>query len=751
MPLSAYLGPTATRKQRIPPKTARLVVVVVGTLVAALDLVTPAHFQINVLYGLVIATCAWSASRRFLWTVTIVVAVVAILATLQRAPATVDWSTLRINLALATFRLLVIAFLVAQWMKEIGAVEVERSLSSRLIHTLDLAQVIIRKLDGTVLFWSHGAERLYGWTSDETVGKTTHEVLRTQFEDTQRSESEQRLQKTGEWIGELCQSCKDGSTVWIASHWTLHENGLFHFPVVTEVNNDVTALKLAETRFRDLTQVIPHLVWEVSPEGRTTFVNERWREYFHREPSQVNANTTLSDFVHPDDVQQTKERWQKALRSGVMEAWEVRYRRHDGVYRWFLGRATLVRDNAGVIRYWIATATDIEEQKKTMERLRETQKLESIGRLASGVAHDFNNVLTAISGYAAMLNEAFSELPAAVTYLAEIDKAAARAAALTAQLLSFSRPQLPKPRIVNLNTLLSDIGKMVGRVIGEDIELSLHLTSDLPNVVADPVQVDQIVMNLAVNARDAMPTGGTLLIETGTIMVDEEDATKCGIAVGTYVTLTARDSGVGMDQETKARLFEPFFTTKERDKGTGLGLSIIFGIVQQAHGFITVESAVGAGAAFTISLPASGELEVVQSETATERNGRGDGVTVLLVEDEDSVRHLVAAVLRDSGYRVLEAATPKTGLEIARKYPGEIGLLVTDVLMPEMRGPELVDAVRLTRPGVAVLYMSGYSDSTFLNPTMLDGASYIQKPFRPAKLTAMVSAVLQARSTGERS
>jgi len=325
----------------------------------------------------------------------------------------------------------------------------------------------------------------------------------------------------------------------------------------------------------------------------------------------------------------------------------------------------------------------------------------------------------------------------------EIQRAADRAAALTRQLLSFSRPQLAKPKLVNLNTIVTELSKILERVIGEDIRLVIRLAPDLPNILADPVQMDQIVMNLAVNARDAMPDGGTLRIETGTVNLPEKEARERRTAPGPYVSLIARDSGMGMDTATKARLFEAFFTTKEKGKGTGLGLSIVSGIVKHSGGYITVESAPGAGAEFAVFLPVSTEEEAAEQTGPGIKASIGGGETILVVEDEATVRHLVRDSLRKRGYQVIEAATPSAALRVAGEAGKRIDLLISDVLMPEMRGPELVRAIRNLRPGIPVLYMSGYSDSSFLDPSVLADASYIQKPFQPDELARTIADILK--------
>ncbi len=742
MPLSAQLTPSAASPPRLSSLAARVLSIAIGVPVALVDFLTPGDYNVALFYLLAIATCAWSASRRFVWGSTAVFTALAFVAIVVRPPLRQDWSTTAANRALATLAMLTAAALVDRWIHNSTSLREQRNASTQILQSLDLAQVIIRRLDGTILFWSHGAEMLYGWSAGDARNRVTHELLETRFGRESLEEINRRLEQNGEWFGELLHARKDGTTIWVASHWTLHPGERFGSPVVTEVNNEITELKRAESRYRELTEVSPDLVWQLSPAGDTTYVNQRWREYFGREPIDVNM-TRATEFIHPDDLTQASARWQNANRTGHVQPWEARYRRYDGEYRWFSGRGAAVRNEAGEIMYWIATATDIQDEKNLEERLRETQKLEAIGRLTGHVAHDFNNLLTAINGYNTLVREEVAGNASALDYSSEIDKASARATALTRQLLTFSRPQPAKPRSLNLNDVVTDLSKILGRVIGEDIRLEVRLAPALPNVVADPVQVDQIIMNLAVNSRDAMPDGGTLQLQTRVVRLGADLARARRVALGDYVVMSVRDSGTGIDEATRARLFEPFFTTKERGKGTGLGLSIVSGIVSHAGGFIHVESVPGEGAEFAIHLPASQVRHTVETTAPAEPERRHGHGTILLVEDEDPVRRLVRDVLRARGYTILEAATPLAALDLARDHRGRIDLLISDVLMPEMRGPELVERVRGLMPSIRVLYISGYTDSTFLDAGALEDAAYLQKPFVPAVLADAVASALE--------
>lgn len=387
---------------------------------------------------------------------------------------------------------------------------------------------------------------------------------------------------------------------------------------------------------------------------------------------------------------------------------------------------------------------DITQRVQLEEKFRQAQKMEAVGRLAGGVAHDFNNLLTAISGHAQILLE---DLPAddpARADIEEISRAADRAADLTRQLLAFSRKQMLRSQVLDPNALIGEIQKMLRRLIGEDIELITRLAPDLGAVRADPGQLEQVIMNLAVNARDAMPTGGRLLIETRNVELGEDDARRLApLQPGPHVVLIISDTGAGMDESTRERIFEPFFTTKEKGKGTGLGLSTVYGIVQQSGGHIWVYSEPGQGTTFKIYLPrvdARPEAAPAPSDADGAHNGRE---VVLLVEDEDAVRSLARRILEKRGYTVLTARTGPEALRIAERHDGPIHLILTDVVMPEMSGRELAERIAPTRPDARTLFMSGYTEDDVLRRGVLnEGAAFLEKPFTPSALAQKVREVL---------
>ena len=391
--------------------------------------------------------------------------------------------------------------------------------------------------------------------------------------------------------------------------------------------------------------------------------------------------------------------------------------------------------------------TDVGKRASLEEQLRQSQKLEAIGRLAGGIAHDFNNILTAIMGYSSLLQCGLDKGDPKQQEVEEIKKAVRRASSLIQQLLAFSRRQVLQLRVLDLNAVLKNIQQLLQRLIGEDTELIILPTPALGHVKADPGQIEQVLMNLALNARDAMPKGGKVTIETANVMVDEAFARRHLIPQpGPYIMLSVTDTGSGMDEETQAHIFEPFFTTKEQGKGTGLGLATVYGIVKQSGGSIFVYSKPGKGATCKIYLPRVDEaVTVVESVSATVEPLKGSE-TILLVEDEEPVRELVRKVLERNGYRILEARHGDEAIKICAQHKGEISLLVTDVVMPRMSGREVAERLLLSHPKMKVLYLSGYTDDAVVRHGVLQSmTAFLQKPFTPDALAHKVREVLDSK------
>jgi signal transduction histidine kinase len=388
----------------------------------------------------------------------------------------------------------------------------------------------------------------------------------------------------------------------------------------------------------------------------------------------------------------------------------------------------------------------ISEREKAEERLRQAQKMEAIGSLAGGVAHDFNNMLSVILGYTDLNIAGLEPGDRLRSDLEEIKRAGERARELTRQLLAFSRKQILEPKIIDLNQILFGMEKMLRRLLGEGIELSLLSFKKLGKIKADPGQLEQVVMNLCVNAKDAMPTGGKLCLETTNATLDRSYADlHPEVVPGPYVLLAVTDTGVGMDPEVGARIFEPFFTTKEKGLGTGLGLATVFGIVRQSGGHIWVYSEPGRGTTFKVYFPCYEQVVETTAPASVVVPASGGSETILLVEDDEQVRTLARTVLGRNGYNVLEAQNPGEAIIVFEKYPAKIHLLLTDVVMPRMTGKELVDRLAPQRPQMKVLFMSGYTDNSIVHHGVLDaGIAFLQKPITPDTLLRKVREVLAA-------
>ena len=446
---------------------------------------------------------------------------------------------------------------------------------------------------------------------------------------------------------------------------------------------------------------------------------------------------SLFDIRPAEDVPLLKEHLaQKRAGEDLASIW--RHRRKDGSVLFVEVHSYDLEVNGQPAR--LAEIIDVSVRRSLEEQLLQAQKMEAIGQLAGGISHDFNNLLTVINGYAALLRENMPEDHPMRDGLVAIGRAGERAAALTHQLLAFSRKQVLQPRVLNLNDLVADMRSMLQRLIREDIELITILNPLLSNTEADPTQMEQVVMNLAINARDAIASNGRITIETSN--AEQGEAAPSEMPPGRYVVLSVRDNGKGMDAAIVGRIFEPFFTTKEKGRGTGLGLPTVYGIIKQSGGQITVASTVGEGTEFRVYLPAAAaEAENSPEQPATIGRAPGQG-TILLVEDDDAVRQFIGSVLRDLGYHVLDAEDGEHAAEVSNRYPGTIDLLISDVVMPRMSGYELARRLAARRPGLKVLYLSGYSEDTWPDSAVKPFARLLAKPFSPQELASKVQQML---------
>ncbi len=518
------------------------------------------------------------------------------------------------------------------------------------------------------------------------------------------------------------------------------------------------ALRESEKKFQQFYDEAPVGYHELDTKGRITRVNRKELEMLGYTAGEMLGKPLWNFFVEEDT---TRHVTMAKLAGDVSfhDTFERTYRRKDGTTLPVLVEDRLLRDKSGQIIGIRSTVEDITERRQTQEALRKSeeqlrqwQRVEAIGRLAGGVAHDFNNLLMTIKGCSELLLNAFDRRDPRREEVEEILKAGERATSLTRQLLAFGRRQVLQPQVLDLNSLVINMDKMLRRMIGEDIQLVTVLDQELWSVKVDPGMVEQVIMNLAVNSRDAMPNGGKLTIETANIIHDENYASRhISMKPGYYVMVAVSDNGCGMDKETQSHLFEPFFTTKEKGKGTGLGLSTVYGIIKQSGGNIWVYSEPSQGTTFKIYLPRVEKTATVYKPKASSPTAPGGTETILLVEDEEAVRTMVSKILRNKGYTVLEAAHSEEAFEISERHEGPIHLMVTDVIMPQMSGPELAERLAPRLPEMKVLYMSGYPDNTIVQHGVLEpGTAFLQKPFTLNALESKVREVLDGTRSGSR-
>jgi two-component system cell cycle sensor histidine kinase/response regulator CckA len=614
--------------------------------------------------------------------------------------------------------------------------------------------VIATDAEGRLTFLNPIAESLTGWQQKEATGQSLDEVFRIINEKT-RAIVESPVTKV----------LREGVVVGLANHTILLAKDGRQTPIddsgapikdpggatvgVILVFRDVTvrkrreeALRASEERFSKAFSVSP-LAMSISrfADRRFLDVNESFLHVTGYSREEVLGRSGPEMGIWPSSEERARVP-RLNDRQGSLRKVECRLRLKSGEIHTFLLWAEVIE--IGGEECVLTVMDDISERKQLEEQLLQAQKMEAVGRLAGGVAHDFNNLLTAIIGYSDLLllqAEGSSRLRSNIE---EIRKAGKRAAKLTSQLLAFSRKQVLQPKVIDLNEIVTDLSKMLQRLIGEDVELVCITKADLGQVKADPGQIEQILINLAVNARDAMPEGGKITMETGNVVLDEEYTRHhAKVSPGSYVMMAVSDSGHGMDLSTQSHIFEPFFTTKGPGKGTGLGLSTVYGIVKQSDGHIWVYSEPGHGTTFKVYFPrVDAEIDSLDSTHASLEPPQGSE-TILLVEDEEQVRELARIALEMSGYRVLEAADGVEALQRSAEHEGPIELLVTDVVMPQMSGRQLAEKMKVIRPGMRVLYMSGYTDDAIVHHGVLDSAAaFIQKPFSPREMARKVRDLL---------
>ena len=604
--------------------------------------------------------------------------------------------------------------------------------------------------DSKIVFTNSAGVKMLGFSDPaELIGYSNLDFIPLQYHAIVKNRLQNVMQGNYNSSTELELYKKDGSLLMVESvSVPTTINGK---PSILIINQDISqrkeaemALRESERRFRDILETVHLVAVTIDVNGDITFCNDYLLGLTGWEYKDVIQKRWVDLFVPENDRNRIQSLLMKTLSTrSIPIHYEYPLITRNGEMRNILWDSTFLLDKIGGVNGLASLGRDITEKNQLEEQLRHSQKMEAIGQLAGGIAHDFNNLLMGIIGYSEILLDNFSENDPAWEGIQEIKKAGERAAALTRQLLAFSRRQVLQPEIINLNSIISELEKMLRRLIGENIALQTFLECDLWNIKADPGQVEQVIVNLVVNARDAMPQGGRLIVKTSNIEVDEE-CTKRFIVIplGDYVMMEIIDSGTGIAPENQIRIFDPFFTTKKEGKGTGLGLSTVYGIVQQSGGQIYLESQVGLGSNFIIMFPQCKESTPLNKKDERTDYQRGSE-TILIVEDEDLVRTITAKVLKLQGYKILQAATPAEALLLCEQYNKPIHLLITDIVMPQMNGRELSERVQKQMPSVKVLFMSGYTDDQIIQHGVFDSElEFLQKPFSPTNLTKKVRHIL---------
>jgi len=611
--------------------------------------------------------------------------------------------------------------------------------------------IIEADLNGTVLSWNPAADRIYGYSAKEMIGKPIsilappdhHDEIPGILERLRRNE----LVKNFENV----RVRKDGQRINVSLSIFPVRGSYGEISGFCTIARDITERKRAEEARACLATAIEQAAETIvitDTDGTIQYVNPAFEKLsgYSREEAIGKNPRILKSGRHDQDFYRAM--WDTLTRGEVWTG-NVINERKDGKIFEEVAVISPVRDASGKIVNYVAVKRDVTQEMQMEAQIRQAQKMEAMGKLTGGIAHDFNNLLTAILGYSEILLSRVSDVDPSRKDIEEIKRVAERAAGMTRQLLAFSRKQIHKPRILNLNEIVLHTEKMLRRLIGEHIEFTVYAADDLWRVKVDPGQIEQVVMNLVVNSKDAMPEGGKLTIETSNAELDDSYVRKHPyVKPGPYVMLAVTDSGCGIDAETQSHVFEPFFTTKEEGKGTGLGLSTVYGIVKQSSGYIFVYSEPGKGTTFKVYLPRVEEIPDQGSPseeflTMTKRTKAMGSETILISEDEGSVRELVQTVLENQGYKVLAAQDGKEALEISYRYDGPIHLLITDLVMPQIGGQELEKRLAQSRPGIKTLFMSGYTEYAVVRHGILDfGGNFIQKPFRLEVLERKVREVL---------
>ncbi len=638
-------------------------------------------------------------------------------------------------------------------LRDISQRKVAEEASTRLAAIVASANdaIVGKTLDGVVTSWNAAAERIFGYAESEMVGQSIFRLIPEELHGQER-ELLARIRRGERVEFSVTERIrKDGGRIFISVTVSPIWDSSGRVIGASSIKRDHTERKKAaeelarrEERYRALVNASSSIVWTTDREGKFTEVQPSWEQYTGQSWEDQRGFGWMNA-VHAEDRAAFKAAWAKAAET--RRFFEVNgrvWRQSRHRYRQFHARVAPVLDPDGSVREWVSTLIDVEDQRNAEERLRQAERLESVGRLAGGVAHEANNQMTVVLGAVAFLNKHIQDEDARAD-LEHIRRAAQRTAAITQQLLAFSRRQILQPQVLDLNQSITTMEPILQRGLGETSRVVLRLGSDLGRVMADPGQLDQVLLNLALNARDAMPGGGVLTIETANVVLDDAYVAVKNLQMmkpGPYVMLMMSDTGRGMERETLNRVFEPFFTTKEVGEGTGLGLSTVYGIVKQSGGFIWAYSEPGHGTAFKIYLPiihaehrAAGAIPLGPAEGGKE--------VVLIAEDDSSVRGVLARTLRDYGYTVLEAADGREALEVAAQERVPPDLLIADVVMPRINGRQLWRELAKRWPDLPVLFISGYTGFDAVSKGLLDeGREFLQKPLDPEQLARKVRVIL---------
>jgi two-component system cell cycle sensor histidine kinase/response regulator CckA len=626
----------------------------------------------------------------------------------------------------------------------------------RLISENAADLIAVVDMEGNRIYNSLSYRRVLGYSAEELRNSSSFEQIHPEDRERVKQAAEEARRSGVGRPMEYRFRHKDGTWRDLESTASVIRNSKGEPENLVLVNRDVTerkraaeALQRSETDFRLVVRDAPYGIFRANMLGKLLMVNPALQKMlgYESQDELLAVNLAIGIYRHPTEQQKINDLF---LRNEHFKDIEIEWKRKDGAFITVRCSGWTVKGESGTDME--VFAEDVTERRVLERQLRMAQKMEAVGRLSGGIAHDFNNLLGVIIGYIQVMQRTLVPGQPSYEYAEQIEKAGKRAVALTRQLLAFSRQQVLEPVVLNLNTLVSEMEKMLPRLVGEDIQLTSILDSAIGQVKADPGQIEQVVMNLAVNARDAMPDGGKLTIQTANVELDAAFAREHpGSVPGQYVMLAVTDSGMGMDPETQAQIFEPFFTTKGRDKGTGLGLATVYGVVKQSIGYITVESELGKGALFKIYLPRVEQSVATKTESSPAPPTARGSETILLVEDAEALRKLAYMFLRDNGYQVLTAADGTEAQQVAEQSPGPIHLLLTDVVMPGINGRVLAERLAARHPAMKVLYMSGYTDTFIVGHGVLEkGIHLLHKPFTEEVLVRKVRELLDASGKTKR-